>query len=179
VSSPVISHKVLLVAAQSAKLTGVKNRLKMRPFLRVVAVILALCVFLALLQTIDILLRGGMSSLVRSGVLGAATILRWLLILTAGPFGSVQLWRFRRWSVRGYHTGWIFFGLLFRWTSLSSSTQRAVEPYFCIRRFQLGSCRSTSITRSSTLLYVSSIAVDKSPSTGEEMAQGCIITRGR
>jgi hypothetical protein len=81
---PVISHKVLLVAAQSAKLTGVKNRLKMRPFLRAVAVIVALCVFLALLQTIDILLRGGMSSLVRSGVLGAATILGWLLILRSG-----------------------------------------------------------------------------------------------
>lgn len=68
----------------------------MRPFLRVVAAILALCVFLALLQTIDILLRGGMSPLVRSGVLGAATILGWLLILTAGPFASVQLWRLRR-----------------------------------------------------------------------------------
>jgi hypothetical protein len=119
VSSPVISHKVLLVAAQSAKLTGVKNRLKMRPFLRVVAVILALCVFLALLQTIDILLRGGMSSLVRSGVLGAATILRWLLILTAGPFGSVQLWRFRRVGLyaatilAGFFLAYYFAGLLF------------------------------------------------------------------
>jgi hypothetical protein len=94
----------------------------MRPFLRVVAAILALCVFLALLQTIDILLRGGMSPLVRSGVLGAATILGWLLILTAGPFASVQLWASPRWSVRDRHTGWIFFGLLFRGNPLSSRT---------------------------------------------------------
>jgi hypothetical protein len=46
----------------------------MRPFLRVVAVIL-LCLFLALLQTIDSLLRGRMSPLIRSGSVGAATIL--------------------------------------------------------------------------------------------------------
>ena len=91
----------------------------MRPFLRVVAVILALCVFMALLQTIDILLRGGMSTLVRSGVLGAATILGWLLILTAGPFASIQLWRLRRIGLyasavlSGFFLAYYFAGLLF------------------------------------------------------------------
>ena len=91
----------------------------MRPFLRVVALILALCVFLTLLQTIDILVRGGMSTLARSGVLGAATILGWLLILTAGPFASVQLWRLRRVGLyasailSGFFWAYYFAGLLF------------------------------------------------------------------
>jgi hypothetical protein len=159
------SHKVLLVAAQSAKLTGVKNRLTMRPFLRVVAVIL-LCVFLALLQTIDSLLRGRMSPLIRSGSVGAATILGWLLILTAGPFASVQLLRLRR--VGLYATtilagfwAYYFAGILFL-----RAHKRAVQSHCCSRRLRWSSYRCTRITRSSTLLYVSSsrsaIAVNKS-----------------
>lgn len=68
----------------------------MRHFLRIVAVVLALCVFLALFQTIDSLLRSGISALFPPGALGVATTVGWLLILIAGPFASIQLWRLRR-----------------------------------------------------------------------------------
>lgn len=68
----------------------------MKVFLRAVAVILGLSVCLALFQTIDVLLRGGMSNIVRSGALGAATAVGWLLVLAVGPVASIQLWRFRR-----------------------------------------------------------------------------------
>lgn len=91
----------------------------MRHLLRIVAVILALCVFLALVQTSDILLRGGISTLARSGVLGAATVFGWLLILIGGPFASVQLWHFRRMGlyataiVSGFFSAYYFAALLF------------------------------------------------------------------
>jgi CHASE2 domain-containing sensor protein len=91
----------------------------MRPLLRIVAVLLALGVFLALLQTIDILLRGGISALIRSGALGAATVLGWLLILVAGPFASIHLWRLRRSGLyatamlSGFLFAYYFGGLLF------------------------------------------------------------------
>ena len=91
----------------------------MRLLLRIVAVVLALCVLLALLQTIDGLLRGGVSTLVPSGALGAATTLGWMLILTAGPFASVQLWRLRRiglyaaGTLSGFFLAYYFAGLLF------------------------------------------------------------------
>jgi hypothetical protein len=94
----------------------------MRLCLRIVAVFLAFCVFLALLQTIDFLSQGGINaigSLARSGMLGAATILGWLLILIAGPFSSVQLWRLRRIGLyatailAGFFVAYYFAGLLF------------------------------------------------------------------
>src|SRR6266852_7853594 len=91
----------------------------MRLFLRIVAVVLALCVLLALLQTIDGLLRGGISTLVPPGALGAATTLGWLLILIAGPFASVQLWRLRRIGLyasavlSGFFLAYYFAGFLF------------------------------------------------------------------
>lgn len=95
------------------------------PFLRIVAVFLALCVFLVLFQTIDGLLRGGIGTLVPSGTFGAATILHaattlgCLLILIVGPFASVQLWRLRRVGLyaasilSGFLTVYYFAGLLF------------------------------------------------------------------
>ena len=91
----------------------------MRLLLRIVAVVLALCVLLALLQTIDGLLRGGISTLAPSGALGAATTLGWLLILIAGPFASVKLWRLRRIglytaaTLSGFFLAYYFAGLLF------------------------------------------------------------------
>jgi uncharacterized protein involved in response to NO len=52
-------------------------------------------------------------------MLGAATILGWLLILIAGPFSSVQLWRLRRIGLyatailAGFFVAYYFAGLLF------------------------------------------------------------------
>jgi hypothetical protein len=40
-------------------------------------------------------LLGGIGELSRSGVLGLATIVGWLLTLSVGPFAVVQLWRLR------------------------------------------------------------------------------------
>jgi hypothetical protein len=91
----------------------------MRPFLRIVAVVLALCVLGALVQTNDVLWRGGISTMARSGVLGAATVLGWLLILIAGPFASVQLWRLRRMGLyatailSGFFLAYYFAAILF------------------------------------------------------------------
>jgi hypothetical protein len=61
-----------------------------------------------------------------------------------------------RWSLRDHPAVGIFFGLLFRGTSLDASPQRAVRAHSCSRRLQWSSGGSTSITRSSTLLYMSS-----------------------
>jgi len=85
-------------------------------------VFLAFCVLLALLQTIDFSSRGGINAigtLARSGMLGAATILGWFLILIAGPFSSVQLWRLRRIglyataTLAGFFLVYYFAGLLY------------------------------------------------------------------
>jgi hypothetical protein len=91
----------------------------MRLFLRIVAVVLALCVLLALFLTIDNLLRDGIGALVPSGALGAATTVGWLLILIAGPVAAVQLWRLRRTGLyasailSGFFAAYYFAGLLF------------------------------------------------------------------
>ena len=91
----------------------------MRLLLRIVAVLLVLCAFIALLQTVQFSLRGSIATLARSGVLGAATIFGWLLLLVAGPFASVQLWRLRRAGLyatailSGFFVAYYFAGLLF------------------------------------------------------------------
>lgn len=91
----------------------------MRLLLKIVAVILVLCTFMALLQTVQFSLRGSITTLARSGVLGAATIFGWLLLLVAGPFASVQLWRLRRTGLytaailSGFFVAYYFAGLLF------------------------------------------------------------------
>jgi CHASE2 domain-containing sensor protein len=74
---------------------------------------------MALLQTVQFSLRGSISTLARSGVLGTATIFGWLLLLVAGPFASVQLWRLRRTGLyatailAGFFLAYYFAGILF------------------------------------------------------------------
>lgn len=68
----------------------------MRILLRIVASIVALAVVLTALMVLQAAFSGGVAALWRSGAFGIATLLGWLLILTIGPVGTVQLWRLRR-----------------------------------------------------------------------------------
>jgi hypothetical protein len=66
-----------------------------RIFLRVIAIWISFQIAYSILLIWRMAFLGGIGELSRSGVLGLATILGWLLTLSVGPFAVVQLWRLR------------------------------------------------------------------------------------
>ncbi len=79
--------------------TTLSSRLRgnhMRIFLRAIAVLLGVVVILQALLIISMVASGELTTLARSGALGILTFAGWLIVLTAGPFAAVQLWRLQR-----------------------------------------------------------------------------------
>jgi hypothetical protein len=66
-----------------------------RIFLRVIAIWISFQIAYSILLIWRMAFLGGIGELSRSGILGLATILGWLLTLSVGPFAVVQLWRLR------------------------------------------------------------------------------------
>jgi hypothetical protein len=66
-----------------------------RIFLRVIAIWISFTIVYSILLIWRMAFLGGIGELSRSGILGLATILGWLLTLSVGPFAVVQLWRLR------------------------------------------------------------------------------------
>jgi hypothetical protein len=67
----------------------------LRTLLRVIAIRISFQITYSILLIRRMALLGGIGELSRSGVLGPATILGWLLTLSVGPFAVVQLWRIK------------------------------------------------------------------------------------
>ena len=67
----------------------------MRIFLRIIAVGVGLVV-LTVLLIVQVGMSGGLIALTRSGALGVATAVGWLMTLSVGPVAAVQLWRLQR-----------------------------------------------------------------------------------
>jgi hypothetical protein len=67
----------------------------MNVLLKIIALLVALAVFLTLLLVIQFNRGGGIAILARSGI-GIFTLISWLIILTCGPIAAVQLWRLRK-----------------------------------------------------------------------------------
>jgi len=68
----------------------------MRILLRIIAAIVGIAVLLTLLMVVQFAFSGGLTALLHSGAFGMTTLAGWLVILTAGPLASAQLWRLRR-----------------------------------------------------------------------------------
>jgi hypothetical protein len=79
----------------------------MRFLIRVVAVLAAVSVLGTVWFVAAFAATGGLRALVTSGLLGALTIVGWVIALVVGPVAAVQLWRFRP---GGRSAGIILFG---------------------------------------------------------------------
>jgi hypothetical protein len=90
----------------------------MRLLVRMLAVFAAVSAFATVWFIATFADAGGLLPLLTSGLLGALTIVGWVVTLVAGPVAAVQLWRFRQ-SGRlagiilfGYGLGYYLVGLL-------------------------------------------------------------------
>ena len=79
----------------------------MRLLIRIVAVLAAVSVLGTVWFVAAFAAAGGLRALLASGMLGALTIVGWVIALFAGPVAAVQLWRFRQ---SGRRAGIILFG---------------------------------------------------------------------
>jgi hypothetical protein len=79
----------------------------MKVTLRIIAVLVAVSVAFTVRLILGFAPAGGMRSLATGGLLGALTLVGWLVALTTGPVAAIQLWRYRE---SGRRAGVIFFG---------------------------------------------------------------------
>jgi hypothetical protein len=68
----------------------------MRLLIRIVAVLAAVSVFGTVWIVTAFVWSGALILLLKAGLLGAATIVGWVIALAVGPIATVQLWRFRQ-----------------------------------------------------------------------------------
>jgi len=78
-----------------------------RVLVRVVAILAAVSVLGTVWFVAAFAAAGGLPGLLTSGLLGALTIVGWVIALAVGPVAAVQLWRFRE---SGRRAGIILFG---------------------------------------------------------------------
>jgi len=79
----------------------------MRVLIKGVAVLAAAAVLITVWFVAAFAARAGMGPLIRPGILGALTLMGWIVTLVCGPIAAVQLWRFRE---SGRRAGIILFG---------------------------------------------------------------------
>lgn len=75
--------------------------------IRTTAVLAAVSVLATLWFISAFVAQGGLAQWLRSGALGAMTIVGWVITLVVGPVATVQLWRFR---ASGRRAGIVLFG---------------------------------------------------------------------
>ena len=67
----------------------------MKTVLRIIAVVVGLAVVVNAIYIVQFGL-GGFGALFRSGPMGLFTMAGWLVVIAAGPFAAILLWRMRR-----------------------------------------------------------------------------------